>query len=300
MPITKMSQLLEHARQHQYAVGYFEAWDTYSLEAVLEAAEELRSPVMLGFGGMTMNQEWLDRFGIEPLGRLGHEIAQAANVPVSFILNEVLRFEHVIRGVCCGFNVVMMHSCELSFDENVRLTKQIVEAAHSVGVEVQAELGKLPTFGEDETRVLTDPDEAARFVEQTGIDTLAVSIGNVHLKTRGGYEVDLDRLKEIRRMVQLPLAFHGTTGLPRGKIPDLITHGISLFHVGTILKKVALETLQSEILDYSCEPNYQQVMGSRKEQDILGRSQKRIKATVEEYLTAFKCAGKADTFTHIQ
>src|SRR3990172_3691950 len=102
MPLVKLSKLLKDAQAGGYAIGYFESWDTYSFEAVLEAAEETNSPVVLGFGGTMMNQTWLERFGIGALGAYGRAIAEQARVPVAFILNEVKQLEHVRKGVLSG------------------------------------------------------------------------------------------------------------------------------------------------------------------------------------------------------
>ena len=97
MALRKLSELLSQARKSGYAIGYFEAWDMYSFEAVLEAAEEENSPVVLGFGGKMMEQQWLNHFGIVPLGAYGRVIAENAKVPTSFILNEVLDIRHIPR-----------------------------------------------------------------------------------------------------------------------------------------------------------------------------------------------------------
>ena len=134
MALKKLSELLKNAQNDGYAVGYFEAWDTYSFEAVTEAAEEEKSPVVLGFGGTMMDQQWLSRFGIEPLGAYGRAIAEKAKVPVSFVLNEVLELKHIAQGVPCGYNVVMLDSCHLAFDENVAITRQVVELAKPYGI----------------------------------------------------------------------------------------------------------------------------------------------------------------------
>ena len=144
MALVTLSELLTRGRAGGYAVGYFEAWDLYSLEAVAEAAAAERSPVVLGFGGMMMNQDWLDRFGIEPLGACGRVMAERLEVPAAFILNEVWEWDHAARGVVCGFNTVMLNTCELPYERNLELTARLVEFAHPRGVEVQAELGRLP------------------------------------------------------------------------------------------------------------------------------------------------------------
>ena len=221
--LVPFNDLLSDAQAGGYAVGYFEAWDIYSLEAVLEAAESENAPVILGFGGVMMEPAWFDGGGLEMLGALGAVTAKRARVPVSFILNEVATYAQVVRGIQAGFNVVMLDTSDLPYSENVRLTKQVVETAHAVRVGVEAEVGELPdASGEMGGRSgrLTDPDEAARFVSETGIDALAVSIGNVHTLTDGKATVDLERLKAIHQAVRVPLVIHGGTGFPEDAIAD--------------------------------------------------------------------------------
>lgn len=295
MPLVALSKLLKQAESDGYAVGYFEAWDMYSLEAVLEAAEEENSPVVLGFGGMMMNQTWIQRFGIEPLGAYGRVIAEKSKVPVSFILNEVHKLEHIKQGLGSGFNTVMLDTSMLSFQDNMQQTAKVVELARPYGIEVQAELGCLPTFGEDAKGSLTDPDEAAEFVKQTDVDFLAISIGNVHLQDEGESPVDTDRVKAIREKVDVPLVIHGGTGFPDKKIAEVIRNGASLFHVGTIMKKTFFEATK-EAFDSAGQDakGYQALVGSRKESDVLISAKEEIKKVVKGLIKLFGSAGKAN------
>jgi fructose-bisphosphate aldolase class II len=270
--LVPFKDLLAEAQANNYAVGYFEAWDIYSLEAVLEAAESENAPVILGFGGVMMEPVWFDAGGLERLGALGAATADQARVPVSFILNEVATYDQVVRGIQAGFNVVMLDTSDLSYDKNVRLTRQVVETAHAVGVGVEAEVGELPDasgeMGGGSGR-LTDPDEAARFVSETGIDALAVSVGNVHTLTNGQATVDLERLEAIHQAVPVPLVIHGGTGFPDQAIAPAIARGVAKFNVGSVLKRAFLEGLSQAIADLSSQIAIHQVMGSRKNDDVL-------------------------------
>lgn len=270
--LVPFQQLLADAQAGGYAVGYFEAWDLYSLEAVLEAAEAEKAPVILGFGGVMMEQGWFDGGGLERLGALGLVAARAAKVPVSLILNEVLTFEQVVRGIRAGFNVVMLGTVDMPYHENVLLIRQVVQTAHAVGVGVEAEVGELPDasgeMGGGAGRV-TDPHEAARFVRDTGIDAMAVSIGNVHTLMDREATVDLKRLEEIHRAVPVPLVIHGGTGFPEAAIAPAIRLGVAKFNVGAVLKQAYLEGLRDAISALPLEVGFHQVMGSRKEADVL-------------------------------
>jgi len=293
MALSRLSELLDAARDGGYAVGYFEAWDTYSLEAVAEAAEAERAPVVLGFGGMMMEQGWLDRFGIEPLGAYVRAVADRVDVPAATILNEVWEMDHVRRGVHAGFGTVMLNTCQLSYEENRDLTKSLVDYAHAHGVEVQAELGRLPNYGEDEAFTFTDPVEARDFVGSTGVDFLAVSIGNVHLRTEGSSPVDLERLRAIRQTVDIPLVIHGGSGFPQDIVAQTIQEGVALFHVGSIMKRLYLEQTDAVLKTLGNAPNVQEWVGSRKGQDFLIPGKQAIREVVCTHMRRYGCAGQA-------
>ncbi|GAB4537937.1 MAG: class II fructose-1,6-bisphosphate aldolase [Anaerolineae bacterium] len=281
--LVPFKDLLADAQTGGYAVGYFEAWDIYSLEAVLEAAEAENAPVILGFGGVMMEPAWFDGGGLERLGALGLATARAARVPVSFILNEVTTFDQIVRGIYAGFNAVMLDTSDLPYADNVRLTRQVVQIAHPVGAGVEAEVGELPdATGEmgGGTARLTEPAEAARFVEETGIDALAVSIGNVHTLTEGQATVDLDRLAAIHQAVAVPLVIHGGTGFPEAAIAPAIALGVAKFNVGAALKQAFLSGLQDALATLPPQAGIHQVMGSRKKADVLEQGKVRMKEEV--------------------
>jgi len=291
--LVSLSQLLQEAQADGYAVGYFEAWDTHSLEAVALAAEAERSPVVLGFGGMMMDQAWLDHFGIEPLGAAGRVVAEGLNVPTALILNEVWEWEHASRGTDAGFNVVMLNTCELPFEQNIEMTKRLVEVAHPKGVEVQAELGRLPNAGDDALGETTDATQAREFVARTGVDFLAVSVGNMHLSTDASIGVDCERLRAIRRQVDVPLVIHGGSGLAEEAVASLIEDGVALFHVGTIMKKRFRDALQAIVADAVAPGDYQAVVGSRKPSDLLAPAKAAITETVRSFMRMYASSGKA-------
>ncbi|MBM3501459.1 MAG: class II fructose-bisphosphate aldolase [Armatimonadetes bacterium] len=294
MALVPLSKLLADAAAGGYAVGYFEAWDMYSLEAVVQAAEAERSPVVLGFGGMMMDPPWLERFGIEPMGAYGRVMAERANVPAALILNEVFGWTQAERGAHAGFNVVMVNTCHFPFEHNLKITRQVAEVAHPLGVEVQAELGRLPNFGQDEPGEPTDPDQAREFVAATGVDCLAVSVGNVHLQTEGSAEVDWDRLKAIRAAVEVPLVIHGGSGLDADTVTRLIGEGITLFHVGTVMKRWFWEATHKMVTDYNAPFSYQTAVGSRLIQDFLVAGQIVVEHVVGDLMQLYGSSGKAE------
>ena len=198
MTLAPLPELLDGARRDGYALGYFEAWDSYSLDAVVDAAEAERAPVILGFGCLLVERGWLDAGGIEAFAALGQAAAERAGVPAALLLNEAYTVEHALRGLDAGFNAVMVHGAAPA---DVAL---LVCQAHARGAAVEGELGELPDAGDDSSASLTDPDEAAAYVAETGVDCLAVSFGNAHVLEGRAASVDLDRLEAISSRGDVP------------------------------------------------------------------------------------------------
>jgi ketose-bisphosphate aldolase len=297
MPLASMSDLLQHARRESYGVGYFEAWDSYSLEAVLEAAEEEAAPVILGFGGMMADTAWLDNGGVELLGAMGRVVAERALVPVSLLLNEAQSFDQAVRGMEAGFNSVMLDTSAWEWDEAIGSVGRLTRLAHARGVTVEAEVGRLPDATEagiDASRAQqTDPAQAAAFVAATGVDCLAVSIGNVHLLTAQEAPVDLALLEEIHRQVPVPLVLHGGTGLPPGCVPRAIACGVAKFNVGTVLKQAFSQGVQETVASWSPSVNVHEVLGSHKEPDLFTRANAAMKARVRERIRLYGGSGRS-------
>jgi ketose-bisphosphate aldolase len=289
-----MRDILRAAMAGGYAVGYFETWDQYSLEAVLEAAEECRSPVTIGFGCELMDRAWYDGGGAHRLAALGLAAAQDAAVPVSLLLNEAATFEQVTQGLAWGYNAVMLDTSALPLEENIAATRRVAEAAHAVGADAEGELGRLAdasgALGSPGESSLTDPDEAARYVAETGIDALSVSIGNVHVMTRGEAEVDFERLGRIHQAVSVPLVIHGGSGFPDRAVPRAIELGVAKFNVGTVLRRVFLERLRESVGGLPAEVNLQEALGSRKPGDLLQPAKEAVKAEVKRRLAVYGSA----------
>lgn len=295
MPLVPMPELLADARSGGYAVGYFEAWDVYSLEAVVEAAEAEQAPVVLGFGCLLVDQGWLDDDGIETLGRLGRPIAERARVPTCLLLNETHTAAQAIRGLDAGFNAVMLHtSGSLDSVEGVR---SVVVAAHAREAAVEGELGALPDAKGSEIDAagssLTDPDEAAAFVESTGVDCLAVSVGNVHLLQGRTAEIDLDRLEEIHRRVDVPLVVHGGTGFPPEAVGDAIARGVAKFNVGTVLKQAFLDGVEDALSSRPVGLGPHDLVGSRRSTDVLEAGKARMVPVVRDLIRLYGSTGRA-------
>ena len=295
--LIRMREMLKTALSEGYAVGYFEAWDEYSLEAVLEAAEECRAPVILGFGCALVDQGWYEAGGGRRLAALGLAAAEGAKVPVCLLLNEAKTFDQVERGLAWGFNAVMLDTSHLPLAENIVATRRVSQAAHALGADVEGEVGRLPdasgALGGPAESALTDPEEAARYVEETAVDALAVSIGNVHIMTEGDARIDFEHLARLREAVSVPLVVHGGSGFPDSAVPRAVALGVAKFNVGTVLKQAFLKGLQEAVAALPRKTDLQRVIGSRTAGDLLQRAKQRVKAEVSRRIMVYGSAGKA-------
>jgi ketose-bisphosphate aldolase len=295
MTVVKLSEILGQALRRGYAVGYFEAWDQYSLEAVLGAAEAAGSPAILGFGAAVTNLAWLEAGGIEQLAGLARGLAERAAVPVAVLFNEAQSPAHAQRGLAAGCNCVMLDTSHLPWDENVAVTRAMVEAARTAGAEVEAELGHLPNAAGPDRAAgeLTDPAEAVRFVELTGVSALAVSVGNVHLLSDGEARLDLARLARLRQAAGVPLVLHGGTGIPAGAIASAIARGVAKVNYGTRLKQVFLAGVREAVANLPEALNVHAYVGSRDETDLLVAGQRRMQSLLGELIRVYGSAGQA-------
>jgi fructose-bisphosphate aldolase class II len=294
MSIASFADLLKGARRDGYAIGYYEAWDTYSLEAVLECAEEMRSPAILGFGGAVADTAWLDAHGVEELALLARCLAERAKVPAAVLFNEAQTFGQVLRGLRAGCNAVMQDTSHLPFTDNLTATCKVVEAAHACGAAVEAELGHLADASDPTVMAHgTDAQEAAQFVAQSGVDALAVSVGNVHVLASGTATIDLPRLESLQRAVTVPLVIHGGTGFPPEAVQAVIARGVAKFNVGTRLKQAYLAGIAQAIGSLPDKPNVHPVVASRKGEDIFISGKLRLKQQIRAYMQLYGSTHRA-------
>jgi ketose-bisphosphate aldolase len=294
MPVVPLPELLAAARQGGYAVGYFEAWDSYSLEAVVEAAEAERSPVVIGFGCAMVDGPWLDAGGIEMLAGMATHAAGKTTVPVSVLFNETHTLEQAQRGVEAGFSAAMVDTCDLTEDEARQVVAELARWAHERGAAVEGELGHLPNFTGTSVDAsgshLTEPGEAAEFVRATGVDCLAVSVGNVHLLENQEAPLQLDRIAAVGQAAGVPLVLHGGTGLPAGAIPAVIAGGVAKINVGTGLKRAFLEAMR-EALALDASPH--DLLGSHKPVDAAVVGKAKMGDEVRRLMRLYGSAGRA-------
>jgi ketose-bisphosphate aldolase len=295
MPIVTMTQLLADARKGGYVVCYCESWNLESLQAVLEAAEESRSPIIAGFNGefllhsLKAHPENLALYAALGLAR------RDISVPVAFLLNETDDFEQLKRGIELGFTAVMVESETLSLDEYRQLVKAVVRVAHPKQVSVEAQIGQLrdARLGAGAREEVTDPELARTFVEETGVDALGVSIGNVHVMTEGKATIDLEALRRISAAVKIPLVLHGGSGFPPELAREVAALGVAKINFGTVLKQAYLAATAKAMDHYQESRNPHALLGMGGEQDILVAAREGVKVKVKELLSLYGSAGRA-------
>ena len=174
---------------------------------------------------------------------------------------------------------------------------QLVAAAHARGAAVEAELGNLPDAAhgtiDDSAASLTDPAQAASFVEATGVDCLAVSVGNVHLLAHGSAAIDLDRLRAVHERVPVPLVIHGATGFPPDAIAPAIAAGVAKFNVGTVLRSAFLRGLTEAVAELPAEPDVHAAIGSHGPADVLEAGKAAMVEAVRNLIRQYGGSGRA-------
>jgi len=231
--IMSMKEILVPARNESYAIVAFEFWSLDSAQAIIESAEEVKMPVILQTGPLE-----IEFAGIKNLSKIARIVADQSSVKTALHLDHGNSLEMAKEAIDNGFTSVMIDASALSYNENVSLTRKVVDIAKPSGVTVESELGKLAgnETGIDiseEEQLQTDPDEAKKFVEETGIDALAVAIGTAHGFYKFKPQINFERLKKISEKVKIPLVLHGGTGIPDEQVRETIKLGIAKVNICT-------------------------------------------------------------------
>jgi fructose-bisphosphate aldolase class II len=209
------SDILVPARAGKYGVASFNTNNMEITQAIIHTAERLRSPVLVQMS------EGAIKYGGQDLANIVKDLANRASVPVALHLDHGSSYASALNAIRMGFTSVMIDASHHQFAENVAETRKVVEAAHAMGITVEAELGRLGGIEEhvvvdEKDAFLTDPQEAVRFVEGTGVDYLAIAIGTSHgaYKGKGRPFIDQARIQEIGGLLSIPLVAHGSSGVP--------------------------------------------------------------------------------------
>ncbi|MBO4869644.1 MAG: class II fructose-bisphosphate aldolase [Clostridia bacterium] len=276
--LVNLNDVLKKAQKEHYAVGLFNATDSDMLDALISAAEELRSPIIIGTAEVLLPYGELSLIAPGLLSA-----AKNASVPVVVHYDHGLTFGRCMEALKRGFSSVMFDGSAKSYGENIVETKEIVKIAHAVGASVEGEIGHVGDNGDEDdgADMYTKPAEAVEYLSATGVDALAVAIGTAHGAYKHKPKLDIERLRQIRAAVDVPLVLHGGSGLSDDDFRNCIEAGVCKVNIFTDLclaGSAAMKSASERGLDY---------LSCRNEKVAA------IKKEAEKKMALFGCAGKA-------
>ncbi|MDR1193644.1 MAG: class II fructose-1,6-bisphosphate aldolase [Peptococcaceae bacterium] len=284
MALVTVKALLEAAEKGKYAVGAFNCNNMEIVQAIAEAAELERAPVII-----QASQGAIKYAGLDYVVALCNSAAKNVTVPIALHLDHGTDLEQVIKCITGGFTSVMYDGSSKPFEENVAMTKKVIEIARAAGVSTEAELGKLGGIEEHinvsaRDAMMTNPEEAKRFVAETGVDSLAVAIGTAHGPYKLPPKLDFERLEKIKALVPIPIVLHGSSGVPGDDLKKAIALGVRKVNIDTNIRQAFLATLREELAKQPDE------IDPRK---MLGPARQAMVEVVREKIRIFGSNGKA-------
>ncbi len=245
--LVNLAKILAPAVDGSYSVACFNVFGWEDARAVADAAIELRAPVILA-----VNLDFRRFMPLEAICVMLRSLAESAPVPVCIHLDHTYEVPEVLRAVDLGFTSVMYDGSQLPIEENIAGALRVAQYAHAAGCSVEAEIGSVP-YADGRAHIkseLTEVSDAVRFAEDSGIDAMAVSVGNVHRLQTPGATIDFDRLAQIEAAVKVPLVIHGTSGLFDQDIVRLARTRIAKFNIGTVLRQAFGRGLRETLARY--------------------------------------------------
>jgi len=281
--LVSSKEVLATARARGYAVGAFNVFNLESVQTVIAAAEQERSPVLI--------QVWsgLDAFiGMDVLAAIVKCEAQKATVPVVLHLDHGMSVEHVTKAVRYGFTSAMIDGSALSLEQNVAITQEVVRIAHAVGIPVEGEIGHVGGEeggdGSADDMVETDVEEAVQFYERTQVDSLAVSIGTSHGKYTFEPNLNIELLERIASRIAAPLVLHGSSYTPEDMIRAAVRHGIAKINVQTEMTDALIQRTLGDI---------KQGLQAKYASDLTYGAYQLMKEKVQQKMQLFGSSGQA-------
>lgn len=284
MSLVPVAELLLQAQKGHYAVGAFNCNNMEIVQAIVAAAEAEKAPVII-----QASQGAIKYAGVEFIGAMTRLAAEKTKVPVALHLDHGTSFAQVMQCVRNGFTSVMIDGSKHVLAENIALTNKVIEAVRPLGLSVEAELGKIGGTEDDisvkeRDTLFTDPDEAARFVQETGVDSLAVAIGTAHGQYKGVPKLDFERLRQIVAKVSIPIVLHGSSGVPDEAIREAITLGVCKVNIDTNIREAFVLATRRVL-----EENAREI-DPRK---VLGPAREAATEIIREKIRVFGTSGKA-------
>ena len=244
--LVSLNEILKDAADGDYAVAGFNVYGYEDAIMVVKAAEELNVPVVL----MT-NKDAVAHMPISILGKILVEISEKSTTKVCVHLDHAGSKDQIIDAIEAGFTGVMYDGSQLSIEENIKNTKEIVEIAHKKNVSVEGEIGSVgysdPSL--NAKAIFTEPEDAKRFVEETGLDAVAVAIGTLHRMEEQAANIQYDRLAEIEKVVNIPIVIHGSTGVKDEDLRKFAKSRVGKVNIGTALRMAFGKTMRDETIN---------------------------------------------------
>jgi tagatose bisphosphate family class II aldolase len=285
MALVNPLKMMYKARENGAAIPAFNVHNLETIQAVAEAAELERAPVIIQTTPGTLKHA-----GIPYIAACVKVASELHNVPMALHVDHCPSFGTIVQCIQNGYTSVMIDGSLLPYEENVAIVSKVVELAHSAGVPVEAELGKIGgtedglTVDEREA-AFTVPEEALAFIKATGVDTLAIAIGTAHGVYRGEPKLDFHRLEEIRQLVDIPLVLHGASGVPDESIKRAIAGGICKINIATELKIPMAQAIQEV---------FRKKPGENDPRNYMGAAKEAVKEVVRSKIRLCGCNGLAD------
>ena len=283
MPLVTSEKMLLDAKKGGYAVGAFNVENMEMVKAVIAAAEELHAPVMLQTTPSTVKYASLDMYAAMVTAE-----AKKAKVPVCLHLDHGNSYELAVAAMEAGYTSVMIDGSHETFEDNIAVTKKVVEVAKAKGIPVEAELGKVGGKEDDleaDADTNTDPKEAKEFVERTGVSSLAIAIGTAHGFYAGTPVLDKVRVSEIKALVDVPLVLHGASGLSEDDVKECVARGMCKVNFATELRAAYTDAVK-KLLEEKPETFDPKKLG------VVGMEA--VKAIVKSRMLMCGCQNQAD------
>ena len=291
MKLLNLKNILAVADQHKFGVGAFNAIDSNFIDAVFHAAQTNHSPIIINVAEVHL--KYIDIFSTSEYIK---KKAALSGLPVCLNLDHGLTFSTIEKAIQCGFSSVMFDGSSLPYEENIAQTRKVVELCRNHGISVEGELGAV---GGDEGGALesaadealyTKVEQAKEFVDATGIDALAVAIGNTHGKYKGEPKLDLERLQQIDQAVSVPLVLHGGSGISAQDFRKTIELGICKITFFTGMSQAAIQSIEQDVRSAGLEQRYNYYL------IMMEKMQRAISDTVAEQMSIFGSVNKAELY----
>jgi fructose-bisphosphate aldolase, class II len=284
MPLVSMNEFLPKAKANKFAVGQFNMNNLEFAQAIMEAAIAEKSPFIYG-----VSEGALKYMGMEYTVAIAEAAAKKSGLPIALHLDHGSSFEVAMACIRAGFSSVMFDGSHYGLEENIKLTKEVVKAAHAMGVSVEGELGTIGGVEDDisvdeEHASLAKPEEAIRFYEETGVDCLAIAVGTAHGMYKGEVKIHFDIIQKVASAIPVPVVLHGGSGVPDDAIKNSIAAGVGKINVNTE-NQVACTNAIREVL--AADSN---VYDPRK---YLTPAKKAMVAVVQEKIRLFGSSNQA-------